>query len=125
MVGRAQRGLRHRQQLGLVRPRLGQVLDAQRMAAEQALQHGGIDGAHRYGTQACLRSLDLAGSVRAALPCAASAHLFRLVPLHAAAYDSCSESFLPHAWAYLRSVVKEGECLPVASARSRRATAGA
>jgi hypothetical protein len=39
MVGCAHRGLRHRQQLGLIGPWFGQVLDALRMAAEQALQH--------------------------------------------------------------------------------------
>ena len=32
---------------------------------------------------------------------------------------------LPHALTYLRTVAIEGECLPVASARSRRAIAGA
>ena len=31
---------------------------------------------------------------------------------------------MPHALAYLRNVAREGECLPVASARSSRATAG-
>lgn len=40
-------------------------------------------------------------------------------------YDNCTDSFLPQALAYLRRVASDGECLPVASARSRRATAGA
>jgi len=47
MVGRTQRGLRHRQQLGLVRARLSQVLDAQRVAAEQASQQNGVGCFHR------------------------------------------------------------------------------
>ena len=42
-----------------------------------------------------------------------------------AGYDRWMESFLPQACAYLRKVVRDGECFPVASDRSRRATAGA
>ena len=37
---------------------------------------------------------------------------------------TCSTSFLPQALTYLRTVAIEGECLPVASARSSRATDG-
>ena len=37
----------------------------------------------------------------------------------------CNTKLLPQALMYLRRVAMEGECLPVANARSNRATAGA
>jgi hypothetical protein len=40
-------------------------------------------------------------------------------------YATLSTSFLPHASTYFRTVAMDGECLPVANARSKRATAGA
>lgn len=41
------------------------------------------------------------------------------------AYATLSINCFPQASAYLRSVASEGECLPVASDRSKRAIAGA
>jgi len=40
-------------------------------------------------------------------------------------YRTRSSQFFPQAFTYLRTVAMDGECLPVASERSRRAMAGA
>ena len=46
---------------------------------------------------------------------------------HGNAFDHATfkTSFLPHAFTYLRTVAIDGECFPVANARSSLTTAGA